>query len=158
MYSGDVVFACDAKAQSSGDEKETREAKASDKAAADAAAADLLVAADRYGVSDVVDICASKLASSIAVDNVISRVLLGDKLALPALTEACSEFFSSNLRSTRLVMQDVAEQPAFAELDAQQMRTLWRAVTGNNNASTSGARDLRAGAVSRARDLRAGAS
>ena len=66
--------------------------------AEDEFAKQLLVAADRFQLADLVEACADRLARTLTADNVARRMLFADRHNAPRLLQRCIEFIRANPR------------------------------------------------------------
>ncbi len=71
--------------------------------------ADLLVAADKYGVDSLKDECESHLTRHLSIDNVTSLLILGHLHKCRSLEDAATDFMATNARA-------VCSRPEFKKL------------------------------------------
>ena len=80
----------------------------------------LLAAADRFQVADLVELCIEQLSSSLSVENLADRLILADKCNAPALIERCLDF----IRADPSRLADVRDSDGYQHLDKAQMDLL----------------------------------
>lgn len=82
--------------------------------------AQLLVAADRFQVGDLVQLCAERLAASLSVTNLADQLRLADRCGAPQLVAGCLDYLRAD--SSRLAQ--VMDTDGYALLDREQMHML----------------------------------
>jgi hypothetical protein len=83
-------------------------------------AAQLLSAADRFQIPQLIEVCATKLIATIAVDNVADRLILADTCHAPRLKRKCLEFVRADSRR----LAEVMDTDGFQRLSRAQLHEL----------------------------------
>ena len=77
----------------------------------------LLAAADRFQVAELVELCVERLSSSLTVDNLAERLILADKCHAQALLQRCLDF----IRADASRLTDILDSDGYQLLDKAQM-------------------------------------
>jgi hypothetical protein len=84
----------------------------------------MMLAADRFQLPDLLEICVANLGSSISIENLAERIMLADRCRAPLLMQECIEYLRSDL--TRLA--ELMDTDGYEQLSKSQMSAVMSAL------------------------------